>query len=422
MSTPRRLVHPLGLVTLLGVACLVTSSAGALSVAAPLRQSGSGSGGTPGSTVRVAGPARPADPQAADPEPGGLTAVAAGAPIELCSNLSVISSWSLSRRAAQLVAVPAAEADVALVAPAVAAGAGGLVLYGSSAPTNLGSQLAALEAMDQGGLAPLVMTDEEGGGIQRMSNLVGSLPWPATMSATMTPAAVEQAAEQMAEAMVANGVTVDLAPVLDLASGPGPDATHIDGPRSFGTSPTAATAFGLAFAEGLEAGGVIPVVKHFPGEGGADGNTDDGPASTPPLATLESADLLPFKAAISAGLPAVMVGDASVPGLSPGPASLAPAVITGLLRKQLGFEGLVLTNSLSADAIGDLGISVPEASVQAVAAGADMVLSNTADPDTTFDQTVAALVTAVADGAVPVMTLDTAVMQVLSAKGVDLCA
>ena len=71
MSTPRRLVHPLGLVTLLGVACLVTSSAGALSVAAPLRQSGSGSGGTPGSTVRVAGPARPADPQAADPEPGG---------------------------------------------------------------------------------------------------------------------------------------------------------------------------------------------------------------------------------------------------------------------------------------------------------------------------------------------------------------
>jgi beta-N-acetylhexosaminidase len=81
-----------------------------------------------------------------------------------------------------------------------------------------------------------------------------------------------------------------------------------------------------------------------------------------------------------------------------------------------------MTDSLSADAIGDLGISVPEASVQAVAAGADMVLSNTADPDTTFDQTVAALVTAVADGAVPLMTLDTAVMQVLSAKGVDLCA
>ena len=71
-----------------------------------------------------------------------------------------------------------------------------------------------------------------------------------------------------------------------------------------------------------------------------------------------------------------MVGDASVPGLSQGPASLASAVITGLLRQRLGFEGLVLTDSLSADAISDLGISVPEASVQAVAAGADMVLSN----------------------------------------------
>ena len=348
--------------------------------------------------------------------------MAAGAPATSCTNLSAISSWSLSRRAAQLVAVAAAETDVVAAAPAVAAGAGGIVLYGSSAPANLGSQLRALEAMDEGGLAPLVMTDEEGGGIQRMANLVGSLPWPATMSATMTPAAVEQAAEQVAQAMVANGVTVDLAPVLDLASGPGPDATHIDGPRSFGLSPTTATTFGLAFAEGLEAGGVIPVVKHFPGEGSADGNTDDEPASTPPLATLESADLLPFTAAIGAGLPAVMVGDASVPGLTQGPASLASAVITGLLRQQLGFEGLVLTDSLSADAISDLGISVPQASVRAVAAGADMVLSNPIDPITTFDQTVAALVAAVSDGEVPVITLNTAVMQVLAAKGVDLCA
>ena len=411
MAATQRLPKPSALVTLLGAACLVTASANLASVAP----------GPPPHPPRTVSAAPPEPVLAAAPLPSAVTAATTSSPSPFPS-LAVISSWSVARRAAQLVVVSAQETDVAAVAPSVAEGAGGILLYGTSAPGNLDQQLQALEASAEGGLAPLVMTDEEGGGIQRMSNLVGSLPWPATMSATMTPAAVEQAAEQMAEAMVANGVTVDLAPVLDLASGPGPDATHIDGPRSFGTSPTAATAFGLAFAEGLEAGGVIPVVKHFPGEGGADGNTDDGPASTPPLATLESADLLPFEAAISAGLPAVMVGDASVPGLSPGPASLAPAVITGLLRKQLGFEGLVMTDSLSADAIGDLGISVPEASVQAVAAGADMVLSNTADPDTTFDQTVAALVTAVADGAVPLMTLDTAVMQVLSAKGVDLCA
>ena len=399
------------LVTLLGTACLVTASAN-LAPAVP---------GPPAPPARTAPAAPPQVVVAALPAPSAVMAPTTSAPSPLPS-LTVIASWSVARRAAQLVVVSAQETDVAAVAASVAEGAGGIILYGTSAPENLGQQLQAVEAQAEGGLAPLVMTDEEGGGIQRMSNLVGTIPWPATMSATMTPEAVHQLAATLAEQMVADGVTMDLAPVLDLASGPGPDATHIDGPRSFGTSPTAATAFGLAFAEGLEAGGVIPVVKHFPGEGGADGNTDDGPASTPPLATLESADLLPFEAAISAGLPAVMVGDASVPGLSPGPASLAPAVITGLLRKQLGFEGLVMTDSLSADAIGDLGISVPEASVQAVAAGADMVLSNTADPDTTFDQTVAALVTAVADGAVPLMTLDTAVMQVLSAKGVDLCA
>jgi beta-N-acetylhexosaminidase len=328
----------------------------------------------------------------------------------------VIASWSVARRAAQLVVVSAQETDVAAVAASVAEGAGGIILYGTSAPENLGQQLQAVEAQAEGGLAPLVMTDEEGGGIQRMSNLVGTIPWPATMSATMTPEAVHQLAATLAEQMVADGVTMDLAPVLDLASGPGPDATHIDGPRSFGLAPATATAYGLAFATGLEAGGVIPVVKHFPGEGGATYNTDDGPASTPPLSDLQASDLLPFEAAINGRIPAIMVGDASVPGLTDGPASLSPAAITGLLRQQLGFEGLVLTDSLSAPAFSDLGLSVAQASVQAVEAGADMILSDTATPNLTFEQTVNALVAAVSDGQLPTQMLNTAVLQVLTAK------
>jgi beta-N-acetylhexosaminidase len=405
---------PAAIGTLLGVACLLASSAGILPVAASLLPSPPVSAGPDLTPAAVPLPA-PSDPPAL--ATSGTPSSAPG-----CNNVAAISSWSLSRRAAQLVTVPAEETDVAAVGPAVEAGAGGIVLFGSAAPTDLGAQMRALETADGAGPAPLVMTDEEGGGVQRMSNLVGSLPWPATMSATMTPAAVLQLAEGMARGMAAAGVTVDLAPVLDLASGPGPDATRIDGPRSFGPDPQIATTYGLAFAEGLEAGGVIPVIKHFPGEGGATANTDDAPASTPPLATLEAADLLPFEAAISARLPAVMVGDASVPGLTQGPASLSPAVITGLLRNQLGFEGLVLTDALSAPAISDLGIGVPDASVEAVAAGADMVLYNSTTPNVTFRQVVGALTTAVSDGQVPVMTLNTAVMQVLAAKGVNLCA
>jgi beta-N-acetylhexosaminidase len=327
----------------------------------------------------------------------------------------------VARRAAQLVVVSTDETDVAAIAPSVAEGAGGVLLYGTDAPPDLGQQLQALEADAEGGLLPLVMTDEEGGDIQRMSDLVGSIPWPATMSATMTPSAVYQLGETVAERMVADGVTVDLAPVLDLASGPGPDTAHIDGPRSFGAAPATATTYGLAFAAGLQAGGVMPVVKHFPGEGSATPNTDYGPGSTPPLATLEASDLLPFEAAISAHLPAVMVGDASVPGLTAGPASLSSAAITGLLRQQLGFEGLVLTDSLSAPAISDLGLSVAQASVQAVEAGADMVLYDTTTPNLTFQQTVTALVAAVSDGQLSTQLLDTAVLQVWSAKDGGLC-
>jgi beta-N-acetylhexosaminidase len=319
------------------------------------------------------------------------------------------------------VVVPADETDVAAVAPSVEQGAGGVILFGNAAPQDLAQSLATLVTQAPAGWGPLVMTDEEGGGVQRMANLAGSMPWPATMSATMSPAAVRLLAAQVGRRMAAAGVTMDLAPVLDLASGPGPDALHVDGPRSFSPASPTATTYGLAFAEGLEDGGVIPVVKHFPGEGAASANTDDQPASTPPFSEIEQDDLLPFEAAIAAGLPAVMVGNASVPGLSPAPASLSQSVVTGLLRQQLGFTGLVLTDSLSATAISALGIGVPQAAVEAVAAGADMVLYTSTDPNGTFEQVVQALVAAVTAGQIPMSVLDAAVTRVLAVRGAGRC-
>jgi beta-N-acetylhexosaminidase len=116
-----------------------------------------------------------------------------------------------------------------------------------------------------------------------------------------------------------------------------------------------------------------------------------------------------------------MVGNASVPGLTQSPASLSAAVIIGLLRLQLHFTGLVITDSLSADAISDLGLSVAQASVDAIASGADMVLFDSATPNATFQQVVAQMVAAVSDGQLPKSTLVNAVVQVLATKGVDLC-
>jgi beta-N-acetylhexosaminidase len=355
----------------------------------------------------------------------GTAAAPTSAPVAptttTCSNASVLATWPVARRAAQLVVVPVQETAVTTAVPAVRQGAGGVILFGSSAPTDLSQQLAGLKAQAPGGIAPWIMTDEEGGEVQRMPNLVGPLASPRVMAASLNPDGVRQLGEAAGHRLIANGVDVDLAPVLDLASGPGPDALHTDGPRSFSPDAGIAASYGLGFAQGLLAAGVMPVVKHFPGEGQATANTDAAPASTPALPALQESDLMPFGDAVRAQLPAVMVGNAAIPGLTTGPASLSPAAIGGLLVRQLGFGGLVLTDSLSAGSIRAMGLDVPHAAVQAVTAGADMVLYDLAAPSSGSAAVVNQLTAAVNDGTLPLSRLDDAAGHVLSAKRVNLC-
>ncbi len=338
-----------------------------------------------------------------------------------CSNQLVLSKWTIDRLAAQAVAVPVEETDVGSVAAEVSQGVGGVLLFGATAPADLGSELTALESTAPDGIRPFVMTDEEGGGVQRMANLVGSIPWARQMGSTMTPAQIQSLAESVGKSMLEAGVTMDLAPVLDVDGGDGPNATDPDGWRSFSDNATVAASDGLAFAAGLQAAGVIPVVKHFPGLGGASGNTDDGPASTLPYSTLVGSGLVPFEAAVSAKLPAVMVSNATVPGLSTVPASLSASVIQGLLVGQLHYQGLILTDSLDAAAISDLGLSVAQASVESIAAGADMILFSSGDQAQVLGSIQAAMVAAVGDGQLSEARLIDAAGKVLSAKEVKLC-
>ena len=155
---------------------------------------------------------------------------------------------------------------------------------------------------------------------------------------TMSPAQIRQLVTAVALRMRAAGVTMDLAPVLDLDNGVGPNNRDPDGTRSFSLNPSIAAADGVAFLQGLEAGGVIPVVKHFPGLGQASGNTDVAPATTQPWTALQHAGLVPFESAFAAGAPVVMIANATVPGLSTLPASISPVVMTTVLRDQLGFQ------------------------------------------------------------------------------------
>jgi len=343
---------------------------------------------------------------------------------DTCSNAGMLATWSPTQLAEQTLVIPVSETDVTSITPEVEAGAGGIILFGSTAPANLGEVLRTLAATAPGGIAPLVMTDEEGGAVQRMANLVGSIPSARSMGATMTPAQIQSLVTSSAKKMRAAGITMDLAPVLDLDNGNGPNNLDPDGTRSFSLNANTTTADAQAFAAGLAAGGIIPVIKHFPGLGQASANTDVKPATTLPWTTLEGAGLLPFKSAISAGAPAVMIANAVVPGLTTLPASISPNAITGELRDQLGFQGLVMTDSLSAGALVDIGYTVPKAVVAAIAAGADMVLYTAAAASVASltTSTVAALVAAVGAGTLDRSRLESAVVHVLAAKDVDLCA
>jgi beta-N-acetylhexosaminidase len=351
-----------------------------------------------------------------------------------CTNAQIISAWPLERRAAQLIVIPSLNFNVTALKTTVAAGVGGILFLGNSpAPADLAGAVAQMGQSAPGGIAPMTMADEEGGGIQRMAGAVDDFPWPRQMAASMTTDQITATAVRVGRQLRQAGVDMDLAPVLDIDGGNGPNRTDADGQRSFSADPTTAAQDGVAFLNGLRQSGVIPVAKHFPGLGGTVGNTDNGAASTPPLVTLQAGALGPFRAAIAAAAPAVMVANAAVPGLTSAPASVSAAAINGLLRQELGFNRLVLTDSLSAGAIRQAGLGVPEAGVAAVTAGADMVffgstltpadtlLLSPANVDATTHQVINALVTAVTTGRLPVDRLNDAVGHVLSARAINLC-
>ena len=213
------------------------------------------------------------------------------------------------------------------------------------------------------------MTDEEGGLVQRMANLVGWIPRARTMGATMTPAQIETLATQVGRRMLAAGVTMDLAPVLDVDGGVGRTTGTPDGTRSFSANVAVVARDGLRLRGGLERAGADRVVKHFPGLGGVSQNTDVGPATTIAWGRLEKTGLVPFVDAINWGVGAVMVANASIPGLTAQPAGLSPVVETSLLRGRLRFRGLIVTDSLTAVAIAATGLTLPQAAVADSAPG-----------------------------------------------------
>jgi beta-N-acetylhexosaminidase len=327
-----------------------------------------------------------------------------------------IASWPLRRRVALLVVIGVDPADPAVATALVEEHhVGGLFVGGNDTGLLTSGALTDLRAASPTGL--LVAVDEEGGRVQRIDDLDGEVPSAREMAATMTAEEVRARAEQRGEVMAAHGVTVDLAPVVDVSDQP--DDTVI-GDRSWSVDPEVVATYAGAYAEGLLAAGVTPVLKHFPGHGAASGDTHEGAATTPSLDELRTRDLVPYQRilpTLGAGA-AVMLGHLDVPGLTEPdtPASLSPAAVA-LLRGEYGFAGVVMTDDLAGMASITARLGPEEAAVRALAAGVDVVLFDAVDVAALLDR----LEAAVADGSLPEERIDASVARVLALRGVDPC-
>lgn len=259
-------------------------------------------------------------------------------------------------------------------------------------------------AADAGGELT-VSVDEEGGQVQRLGEIIGDLPSARELADTLSPEEVRGVFAEHGRKMHDLGITMDFAPVVDLAGGESISDNAI-GDRAFSDDPGVVTDYGRAAVEGLLDAEVTPVIKHFPGHGHATGDSHEGTVTTPPIWQM-GADLSPFAELWQIPGVAVMVGHMQTPGLDAGdilgaetPSSLNPEAYR-LLRDPLeapdpwggpGFDGIVFTDDLTGmQAITDLHDG-PQAVVQALRAGADAPLTSTAaDVPATVDGLVAAV-------------------------------
>jgi beta-N-acetylhexosaminidase len=210
----------------------------------------------------------------------------------------------------------------------------------------------------------LIAVDQEGGLVRRLF-WAAPTEAPAHMS---SPSVAHAQAAEAAAALHSVGIDVDFAPVVDTPR----SARNFLGSRAFSRSRTWNAKLARAFVTGLQTSGIAATAKHFPGLGLASGNTDHGRIVIGSAAWKLRQGLLPFKSAVAAGVKLVMVSTAIYPGLDPAqkPAAFSSAIINGVLRQQLGFKGVTVTDSLTAPAAD----RIPHTATRAMLAGSDLLI------------------------------------------------
>jgi len=253
---------------------------------------------------------------------------------------------------------------------------GGFILFSANLKDGLQPSVALLNELktaNRNQPVPLFLSvDQEGGRVSRLPDAFRKMPPAQTVGQTHDPRLAEQMGVLIAHQLQALGFNMNFAPVLDVASNPD---NKVIGNRSFDANPELVAAMGTAMMDGLRSGGIIPVIKHFPGHGDTSADSHvELPVLHKTADQLAQQELLPFRHAIQSGAEAVMVAHILFPAIDPdSPSSLSKAMINGLLRDKLGFEGVVITDDLAMGAIAR-HYGMAEAALRAIEAGGDLVL------------------------------------------------
>ena len=312
-----------------------------------------------------------------------------------------------------VVAMKGTAPGAALLARVRAGEVGGVILFGGNVRTV--PQVRALTrairaAASAGGQPlPLIMADQEGGTTRRFAS---APPFrSAAQLGLLAPAALRAEGRATAVALRRLGVDVDLAPVVDV-----PRVAHsfiAAQERAFSTDPARVTSLATAFAQGLADGNVAATAKHFPGLGRASVSTDVAAVTITASATQLDADLLPYRGLIAAGVPLVMMSNATYTALDAKPAAWSPAA-QALLRRTLGFAGVTITDALDAVAVTHRR-SVASTAVLSAQAGVDLLLvtGSEAESAAVFRR----LVSAAATGKIPLAGLERSWARITALKG-----
>ncbi len=292
---------------------------------------------------------------------------------------------------------------------------GGVVLYGSNCHSAVQLRTLLMELQTVSRFPLLVCTDQEGGTVVRIHDGAPSFPWEATYGSIGSSDRVYEDASTTARDLRALGLTMNLAPVVDVLS----NRKSPIGRRSYGPDANLAARLSTAAIRGYQEHGLASTGKHFVGLGHTSIDSHRAlPTVTLTLAQLEARDFIPFRAAIAAGVSSVMVAHVALPKVDPiyRPASLSPVIIEGVLRTRLGFAGVVMTDSLVMGAL-PKGHET-EAAELAFAAGADILLigDNGPIPPALIEASIERVTAAVTSGRIPQSRLDTALARVRALK------